>query len=90
MYDVNTAQCYASAISSQQHKSSVTCLKYAPTAKVYASGSLDGSIKLWDAISGRCINTFDKAHDGYEICSVVFSRNGKVFSARRKKMVESV
>lgn len=77
-YDINTSQCYASPIPSQHHKSSVTCLKYAPTAKVYASGSLDGSIKLWDAISGRCINTFDKAHDGYEICSVVFSRNGKV------------
>lgn len=78
VYDINTAQCFVSAIPSQQHKSSVTCVKYAPTAKVYATGSLDGSIKLWDAISGRCINTFDKAHDGAEVCSVVFSRNGKV------------
>lgn len=78
VYDINTAQCFVSAIPSQQHKSSVTCVKYAPTAKVYATGSLDGSIKLWDAVSGRCINTFDKAHDGAEVCSVVFSRNGKV------------
>lgn len=86
VYDINTAQCFVSAIPSQQHKSSVTCVKYAPTAKVYATGSLDGSIKLWDAISGRCINTFDKAHDGAEVCSVVFSRNGKVnFILRQHK-----
>lgn len=78
VYDVNTSQCFASAIPSQQHTSSVTCVKYASTAKIYASGSLDGTIKLWDAISGRCINTFDKAHDGAEVCSVVFSKNGKV------------
>lgn len=77
VYDINTGQCFASAIPSQQHNSSVTCVKYAPTAKVYASGSLDGNIKLWDAVSGRCINTFDKAHEGAEVCSVVFSRNGK-------------
>lgn len=95
VYDINTAQCFASAIPSQQHKSSVTCVKYAPTAKVYATGSLDGSIKLWDAISGRCINTFDKAHDGAEVCSVVFSRNGKVcihdgFPAGRQSVISAI
>lgn len=78
VYDINTTQCFASAIPSQHHTSSITCVKYAPNAKMYATGSLDGSIKLWDAISGRCINTFDKAHEGAEVCSVVFSRNGKV------------
>lgn len=78
VYDINTSQCFVSAIPSQQHKSSVTAIKYSLTAKVYASGSVDGSIKLWDAVSGRCINTFTQAHDGAEVCSVTFSRNGKV------------
>lgn len=78
IYDINTAQCFVSPIASQQHNSSVTCVKYAPNAKFYSTGSLDGTIKIWDAISGRCINTFDKAHDGAEVCSVVFTRNGKV------------
>lgn len=78
VYDINTAQCFVSAIPSQQHNSSVTCVNYASNAKCYATGSLDGSVKIWDAISGRCINTFDKAHDGAEVCSVVFTRNGKV------------
>lgn len=77
VYDINTAQCFVSAIPSQQHKGSVTCVKYALTAKVYATGSTDGAIKLWDGVSGRCINTFAQAHDGAEVCSVVFSKNGK-------------
>ncbi|KAG4071780.1 hypothetical protein HA402_011934 [Bradysia odoriphaga] len=77
VYDINTSQCFVSAIASQQHTSSVTCVKYALTAKMYASGSLDGSIKLWDVVSGRCINTFSQAHEGAEVCSVTFSKNGK-------------
>lgn len=77
VYDINTAQCFVSAIPSQQHRSSINCVKYAATGKLYASGSLDGVIKVWDGISCRCIMTFDRAHDGNEICSVTFSRNGK-------------
>lgn len=77
VYDITTAQCFVSAIPSQQHKSGVSCVKYSLTSKIYASGSVDGSIKLWDGVSGRCINTFSQAHDGAEVCSVVFSRNGK-------------
>jgi len=42
------------------------------------SSSRDGSIKLWDAVSNKCVNTFEKAHDGSQVCSVTFSRNGKV------------
>jgi cleavage stimulation factor subunit 1 len=77
VYDVNTSCCFVSAIPSQQHTDSITCVKYAVTGKMYASGSLDGSIKLWDGTSGRCVNTFAQAHDGAEIFSVTFSRNGK-------------
>ncbi|XP_049284443.1 cleavage stimulation factor subunit 1 [Anopheles funestus] len=77
VYDIHTSQCFVSAIPSQQHNSGITCVRYATTAKVFATGSLDGSIKLWDGISGRCINTFAQAHDGAEICSVVFTKNGK-------------
>lgn len=78
VYDINTSQCFVSAIPSQQHKAGVSCVKYALTGKLYASGSIDGAIKLWDGVSGRCINTFSQAHEGAEVCSVTFSRNGKV------------
>lgn len=78
IYDVHTAQCFVSAIPAQHHKGCITCVKYAPTAKLYATGSLDGSIKIWDGVSGRCINTITDAHGGAEICSLQFTRNGKV------------
>lgn len=78
VYDVQTTQCFVSAIPSQQHKAGVTCVKYSPTAKLYATGSFDGDIKIWDGISGRCINTIAEAHSGAAICSLQFTRNGKV------------
>lgn len=45
---------------------------------MFVSSSVDGSIKIWDGVSHKCVNTFHKAHDGKEVCSVVFSRNSKV------------
>lgn len=54
--------------------------RFSPDAKVYASGSRDGSIKIWDGVSNRCVNTFVKAHGGSEVCSVTFTRNGKASS----------
>lgn len=35
----------------------------------------------------RCINTFTKAHDGFEACSVVFSRNGKYLLSAGKNSI---
>ena len=39
--------------------------------------SKDGCIKLWDGVSHRCYSTLERAHDGYEVCSVQFTKNGK-------------
>lgn len=77
VYDVHTGQCFVSAIPAQHHKSAIQCVKYAATGKLYATGGVDGAIKVWDGISGRCINTFTDAHGGHEICSVTFTKNGK-------------
>ncbi|CAG9767917.1 unnamed protein product [Ceutorhynchus assimilis] len=87
MYDVNTLQCYVCPFPNQQHSETVTCLKWSPDAKYFASCSRDGAIKLWDGVSNRCINTFAKAHDGYEVCSVVFSRNGKYLLSSGKNSI---
>lgn len=54
--------------------------RFSPGAKCFTSSSRDGSIKLWDGVSNKCVNTFQKAHGGAEVCSVLFSRNGKVGS----------
>ncbi|XP_037954444.1 cleavage stimulation factor subunit 1 [Teleopsis dalmanni] len=77
IYDVETSKCYGGAIPSHQHKAAIRCVKFASKAKLYASGSVDGCIKIWDTVSGRCVNTILDAHGGAEICSLQFTRNGK-------------
>jgi len=53
-------------------------VKYSANANLYVTASQDGNIKIWDGVSNKCINTFEGAHDGAPVCSVVFSRNAKV------------
>jgi len=53
-------------------------VKYSPNANMYVTASKDGDIKIWDGVSNKCVNTFEHAHDGAQVCSVVFSRNAKV------------
>ncbi|XP_044728718.1 cleavage stimulation factor subunit 1 [Chrysoperla carnea] len=77
LYDVNTSQCFVCSIPSHQHTAAINSIKYSQDAKYFATASKDGSIKLWDGVSNRCVNTFQKAHDGSEVCSVAFTKNGK-------------
>lgn len=44
--------------------------------KLFVSGGKDGQIKIWDGVTGRCVNTIIDAHEG-EVYSVQFSRNMK-------------
>lgn len=46
VYDIATGQCFVSPMASQHHKSEITCVKYAVTGKLYATGSTDGCIKI--------------------------------------------
>ncbi|XP_038060954.1 cleavage stimulation factor subunit 1-like isoform X1 [Patiria miniata] len=77
LYDVTTLQCYVSSNPKDQHTGPVRAVTYSPNASIYASASQDGSIKIWDGISNRCVNTLEKAHSGTDVCSVQFSRNSK-------------
>jgi len=77
LYDVETFQCFVSPHASDQHVGPITDVKYAFHGRFYATSSKDGDIKLWDGVSNRCVNTFAKAHDGAEVCSIQFSNNGK-------------
>ncbi|KXJ21306.1 Cleavage stimulation factor subunit 1 [Exaiptasia diaphana] len=52
-------------------------VKYAPTGNLYASSSVDGSIKVWDGVSNKCVATFPQAHKGAEVYTVQFSHNSK-------------
>uniref|UniRef100_A0A1B6EAQ7 Cleavage stimulation factor subunit 1 n=1 Tax=Clastoptera arizonana TaxID=38151 RepID=A0A1B6EAQ7_9HEMI len=77
LYDFHTAQCYVCSNPSHQHTQAITSIKFAHGAKYFASASRDGTIKLWDGVSNRCVNTFENAHDGAEVCSIQFTRNAK-------------
>jgi len=89
MYDTNTSQCFVCAVPSHQHTAAVTSLRWSSDGKHFVSGSEDGSIKIWDGVSNRCISTFLQAHDGAEVCAVNFSRNGKyVLSSGKDSLVK--
>ncbi|KAH9383838.1 hypothetical protein HPB48_025608 [Haemaphysalis longicornis] len=64
-------------------------IRYNNSGKLYVSASKDGDLKLWDGVSNKCVCTFPQAHDGNEVCSVVFSRNGKyVLSSGKDSIVK--
>ena len=45
--------------------------------------------KVWDGVSSQCVATFHQAHDGIEVCSVQFTRNGKyILSSGRDSMAK--
>jgi len=89
LYDVNTTQCFVSSVAHHQHTSDITSLNWSNDGKQFCSGSADGSIKIWDGVSNRCIGTFIQAHEGAPVCSVTFSRNGKyVLSSGKDSLVK--
>ena len=87
LYDVNTFQCFVSCNPLDQHTDTISGVVYNHSANNYVSCSKDGSIKLWDGVSNRCVTTFDKAHDGAEVCSAFFSKNAKYILSSGKDSV---
>ena len=46
-------------------------------------------IQVWDGVSSQCVATFQQAHEGIEVCSVQFTRNGKyILSSGRDSMAK--
>lgn len=93
IFDVMTLQCFtpkgfsapphnsnASAIDIAQqgpHKAGINSIQYASTGSVFITASQDGSIKVWDAVSGKVIRTIDNAHSGKGVTSATISKNGR-------------
>jgi cleavage stimulation factor subunit 1 len=44
---------------------------------IFASCSLDGNIKIYDGVNSNCINSFVKAHGGFAVTCIEFSKCGK-------------
>ncbi|KAG0066639.1 cleavage stimulation factor, 3' pre-RNA, subunit 1 [Linnemannia elongata] len=64
------------------HRGGINHIEYAPTGSVFISASQDGSIKVWDAISGKVVRTIEGAHSGKGrefsgVTSATISKNGR-------------
>ena len=77
LYDANTFQCFVTSDSRDQHSAMITSIHYSQDGRMYVTSSKDGSIKVWDGVSNRCVNTVPKAHSGDGVGSVSLSKNGR-------------
>ncbi len=62
------------------HSSVVHQVKFSPNGKTLASGSSDGTVKLWDVATGHEVATLP-AHPGEEVASVAFSPDGATLAS---------
>lgn len=87
VYDMHTAIAYVSNCPSDQHTAPVNMVKYCENAHLFASCSEDGSIKIWDGVSNRCVQTINDAHGGQHVCSVQFTKNSKYLLSSGKDSI---
>eukprot|EP01135_Chromosphaera_perkinsii_P002710 Nk52_evm78s226 gene=Nk52_evmTU78s226 len=76
-YDLKSLQSFACSNSDEYHLGGINGVDFNEDGSKYASCSEDGTVKIWDGVSSRCILTFPGAHSGREVSSLCFSRNGK-------------
>lgn len=89
LYNVHTSQSWTSSVPSDQHRAHCNSVSFSSNGRLYVTGSADGDIRVWDGVSNRCIATYQRAHDGVEICSVAFTKNSKyVLSAGKDSVLK--
>ena len=77
LYNIETGSCFVAANPKEHHSKFVNTVDYAHNGRLYATGGKDGSVKIWDGVSSRCIQDIPSAHGGESICSVRFSKNSR-------------
>jgi periodic tryptophan protein 2 len=56
------------------HEGPIACMAFSSNTSVLASGSWDGTLKLWDVYNNSCIETFEH---GCDVLSLSFRSDGK-------------
>ena len=77
IYDIHTMRCFIPSTEPELHNAGILSVCCSSIGNIFASASNDGSIKLFDTVSSRCVNTISKAHGGFPVTSVVFSKSSK-------------
>jgi len=63
------------------HESYVLCVAYAPSGRTLASGSYDGSIRIWDLITGRTRAVLRDGQRQSLVYTIAFSPDGKTLAS---------
>lgn len=77
LYDMTTFQRFCSPDQKSFHIGPVMYVRYANQASYFASCGVDGTIKLWDGVSAKCVRTIPNAHSSAPVSNLQFSINGK-------------
>ncbi|KAJ3304046.1 cleavage stimulation factor, 3' pre-RNA, subunit 1 [Kappamyces sp. JEL0829] len=75
LYDIHSMKVYTPSGKDDFHAGPITRVRYAPNGSTFASCSLDGTIKIYDTVTSKCINTIAKAHDGASVVGITFSKS---------------
>lgn len=75
LFDIQTMKCFIPSAPSDHHKGGITKVRYAPNGSTFASCSIDGSIKIYDTVNGKCVNTIQKAHGGASVIGIEYSKS---------------
>jgi len=79
LFDVRTFAAFVSADFGKFHRAPVTDVMFQPgsVGGVYASTSMDGSIKVWDTRTQYVVHSIEQAHGGTGVVSAQFSPSGQ-------------
>ncbi|KAI8621341.1 WD40-repeat-containing domain protein [Chytriomyces sp. MP71] len=78
IYDIQTFKCFRPTTPAVGELSgSITKAQFSPSGNIFATSSTDGTIRIYDGVGGKLINTITQAHGGASVSSVEFSQNGK-------------
>ncbi|KAI8141496.1 WD40-repeat-containing domain protein [Fennellomyces sp. T-0311] len=75
IYDVKTLQCFTNSKTVEMHRGPITQIRYSHTGKLFATSSADGSVRVWDGVSGQCVRYIEGAHGGTAASSVRIMQN---------------